>query len=385
MRVTLLKSIREIEPDVWNSIVGRDRLICRHEYLLAIELSQINDCRYFYPVMWDDEGTLIAHSCFYFISTELDSFAKGLMKKAITGVRRVFPSFLILRSIECGTPVALGSTVSVRDGHDGKVVLKRFADEAERLASELGVNVVLFRDFYDSDLAVSDVLQTVGYRRIYNLPAVRLRVRWISFQAYLDDLKSSYRYTIRSRMNAFKKAGYSFRELRDYMGCTGELARLWKNTYNHATEYKREVLEEPFFRQVQENLRGRSSVLMVEKSGLPVAFSILLDDDETLISLFSGLDYTCRKDSFLYFNLFYKTIELAIARKKKEIDLGITTLVPKVEIGGHVVQLTMYMKCTNRIWGWAVPALFSLMTPSPTVPARQIFKQGPPTNETIST
>jgi hypothetical protein len=186
-------------------------------------------------------------------------------------------------------------------------------------------------------------------------------------------------------MTAFKKAGYSFRELRDYMGCTRELARLWKNTYNHATEYKREVLEEPFFRQVQENLRVRSSVLMVEKSGVPVAFSILLDDDESLISLFSGLDYTCRKDSFLYFNLFYKTIELAIAGEKKEIDLGITTLVPKVEIGGHVVRLTMYMKCTNRIWGWIVPALFSMMTPRPKVPTRQIFKQGPPANETLST
>jgi predicted N-acyltransferase len=349
MRVALLKSIREMEPDVWNSIVGHDKLICRHEYLQAIEQSQINDCRYFYPVLRDDDGTLIAHTCFYFISTELDSFARGLTKKAITAIRRIFPSFLILRSVECGTPVALGSTVSVREGYDGKVVLKSFAAEAERLAKELGVNVILFRDFFDSDLAGSDVLLTAGYRRVFNLPAVRLRVRWSSFQAYLEDLRSSYRYTIRSRMKAFNKAGYSFRLIRDYRDFAGDLARLWRNTYDHATEYKREVLEEPFFRQIQENLGGRSSVLLVEKSGVPVAFSILLDDDDTLISMSSGLDYSCGKDSFLYFNLFYKTIELAIAGKKKEIDLGITTLGPKVEIGGDVVPLTMYMKCTNRV------------------------------------
>jgi predicted N-acyltransferase len=373
-----------MEPDVWNSIVGHDKLICRHEYLQAIEQSQINDCRYFYPVMRDDAGTLMAHACFYYISTELDSFAKGLTKKTITGIRRIFPSFLILRSIECGTPVALGSTVSVREGFDSKIVLKSFAAEAERLAGELGVNVVLFRDFYDSDLAISDVLKALRYRTIYNLPAVRLRVRWPGFQAYLDDLRSSYRYTIRSRIKAFDKAGYSFRLIRDYREFTGDLARLWRNTYDHATEYRRELLEEPFFRQIQENLGNRSSVLLVEKSGVPVAFSILLDDDETLISLFSGLDYSCGKDSFLYFNLFYKTIELAIAGNKKEIDLGITTLEPKVEIGGDVARLTMYMKCTNRAWGWAVPGLFSLMTPCPKLPVRNIFKQGVPAHEAVS-
>lgn len=374
MRVTLLKSIREIEPDVWNSIVGRNRLICRHEYLLAVESSEINDCRYFYPVIHDDDGRLIAHTCFYYISTELDSFAKGTAKKIITGIRRVWKSFLILRSIECGTPVALGNTISFRDDCDRNAVMGLLVGEAERVAHDMGVPVVLFRDFHDQELAFADILKKDGYSRVNNLPAASFNVRWNTFQGYLDALRSQYRHVIRKRLKAFEEGGYTFREIRDYGNCVGDLARLWKNTYDHATEYRREILGEPFFREMGLNLPSRSSVIMVEKVGRPVAFSILLDDDETLITLFCGLDYSCGREAFIYFNLFYKSIEIAMIRGKQEIDFGITTLVPKVEVGGDVVRLTMYMKCKNSLWGRFVPSLFAAMTPDQRPPVRQIFK-----------
>jgi len=56
------ESISEVDPDEWNSVVGCDRLIARHEYLLAVEKSNINDCKYFYPVIYDGNG-IMAHAC----------------------------------------------------------------------------------------------------------------------------------------------------------------------------------------------------------------------------------------------------------------------------------------------------------------------------------
>ena len=374
MKVTTLGSITEIGTEAWNSIVGRNRLICRHEFLLAVESSKINDCRYFYPVVHDDDGRIIAHACLYYISTELDSFAQGFVKKVITGIRKVWKSFLILRSIECGTPVALGNTISFAEGIDKPAAREAIVQEAEAVARQLKVPVILFRDFYAGELSFFDRLLGVGYRRVANLSGASFTVRWPTFQAYLESLRSQYRRIIRKRLNAFHAAGYEFRVVRDYAPMVGDLERLWKNTYDHATEYRRERLEAVFFLEIKRCLGERAGILLVEKAGCPVAFSLLLEDDDTLITLFCGLDYSCSRDSYIYFNLFYKSIEVAISRRKREIDFGITTLVPKVEVGGEVVPLTMYMKCTIPGVGLAVPAMFAIMTPQQKVPARQIFK-----------
>jgi hypothetical protein len=115
MEVRLFKSICEVPKDEWNSIVGADQVISSYDYLLAVENSKINDCDYYYPVVYEN-GEIIAHTCFYSVSFELDLFAKGLTKKFINLIRRFWKHFLILRFVECGTPVALGHTLSFRKG-----------------------------------------------------------------------------------------------------------------------------------------------------------------------------------------------------------------------------------------------------------------------------
>ena len=83
MNTEVLASINDISAERWNYIVGRNRLICRHEYLRAVEASEINDCRYFYPVVFDGDE-IVAHACLYYISTELDALAKGVGKTLVS-------------------------------------------------------------------------------------------------------------------------------------------------------------------------------------------------------------------------------------------------------------------------------------------------------------
>lgn len=61
MNVRTYSSINEIEPREWDAIVGKNQLICRHAYLRAIEEAHINDCRFYYPVIFD--GTHIVAHC----------------------------------------------------------------------------------------------------------------------------------------------------------------------------------------------------------------------------------------------------------------------------------------------------------------------------------
>jgi predicted N-acyltransferase len=371
-----LTSVNRIEPEAWNSIIGRNRLICRHQYLRAIEESQINDCRYFYIVARKGE-TIHAHTCVYFITTELDTFATGLLKRSIECIRKVWPAFLLLRSLECGTPVALGSTISFADQADRGECLLAIARKVRQIAGELGVAAILFRDFYDGELSFYDRLRDLGYVRIRNLPTAHMMIRWRTIEEYELSLRSEYRNKMRARQRQFRKSGATMSVVSQFSDIADDLARLWRNVYDHATEYRREVLLPDFFRNIDVNLHNQSSVIVARMQATPIGFLLLLFDDETLIPLFCGLDYRYTRNCAVYFNLFYEAIDVAIQGRLKSVDFGITTLVPKMELGAEVVQQHMYMLYTGRVARHLVPHAFRLMTPRKNFKARRVFKSCP--------
>lgn len=376
MEVKTLGSIREIGAGEWNGIVGPNGLIRRHEFLSAVEASDINDCRYFYPTVRQD-GKLAAHTCLYFISTELDTFAKGAGKKIIVGIRKAWKDFMILRSVECGCPVALGNAISFAPDADRKTALGLIAREAERIAGGLGVKTLLFRDYGEKELAFYDMLAESGYRRIRNLPSCEMEVRWDSFDAYMRALRSEYRNKASARMKRFAAAGGRMERIADISPLAEDTAVLWRNVYDRATEYRREILKADFFRNMGSLSGGGTSgtsAIFARIKGKPAGFMLLFIDDDTLTPIFCGLDYEVARESCLYFNLFYETIRIAIEMKMRDIDLGITTLVPKLELGGVVKPLYMYMKHTNRLANGIVPNLFDLMTPRPPSLHRSVFK-----------
>lgn len=376
MHVRTLDSINAIDPVVWNSIVPRCRLICRHEYLRAVESSKINDCRYFYPVVYDDSGRVIAHACFYTISTELDSFAQGVVKQAICQIRRLWRSFLILRSVECGTPVALGNTISFIDGCDHQAVLGLLVMEIEAIARLNGVSVLLFRDFFESEKAEYDSLISRGFSVVPNLPTTRLEIKWSSFDQYLGHMRRKYRRRIQEAMRLLDCPEVSVEVVQDYGQYAETLVTLWRNVFDRAKEYKREVLTADMFRSLAANLPGDSSVLLVKINGNPVAFALLLYDGDTLVPLFCGLDYSHNERYALYMSLMNLEVRHAIDKGMKHVDFGITTLLPKQELGAEVLDLCMYMKHLNPLMNRIVPGAFRHMTPVPMKANLRVFKEG---------
>lgn len=374
MKTEILTSIGDISPAEWNSIVADNRLICRHEYLHAVEASKINDCKYFYIVLRENGG-IIAHACVYFITTELDSFAKGGVKKAITLIRRVWKSFLVLKSVECGTPVALGNTISCREGVDRAGILGEIVSEVERIARQLNVKVLLFRDFYEHEVAFYDQLTKRGYRRIRNLPGARLDVRWKTFDEYLASMRRLYRHKMQAQTRKFAGKNTSVELIRDFSPYASDLARLWKNAYDNAREYRREVLLPDFFENMDRYLGDRSAIILLKVESRPVGFALLLFDDHTLIPLFCGLDYAYNKQYCIYLNLLYNTVRAAIETRAKEVDFGITTLAPKLDLGATVDPLFMYMKHLDPLANRLVPRLFELMTPGNTLQSRNVLKK----------
>lgn len=373
-RVKIHRGIAEIDKDRWNAIVDKNRMLCAHEYAEALERSGISEGGCYYPVVYDGDE-IVAHACVYLITTEVDLFAQGIIKKIITLIRRKWNNFFILRILECGSPISVGTTVSFKDGINRPEALRILCRSIEDLAKELGVNFILFRDFYNEELKFYAPLKERGYMTIHNLPKAEIKIRWKSFDEYLNSMRSEYRCKIIKNIDKCAKENVSFQVINNFLDKTQELKRLYDNVYNQAKEIKRERLNESFFQNMNKYLGEKIALISATKDGRLIGYMLLLFSGKTLISKFPGLDYALNKKCGTYFNLFYKTIEIAIETGMNDIDMGITTLDPKKDMGSRIVALNMYMKHSNRILNKVIPLLFDMIAPPDTTGSRNVFKE----------
>ena len=87
------------------------------------------------------------------------------------------------------------------------------------------------------------------------------------------------------------------------------------------------------------------------------------------------MDYTRNADYGIYFNLLYEVVEVGIREQIKEIDFGITTHAPKLDLGAVIVPLHMYMKHLAPFRNRIVPRVFEMMTPKNPLCSRNVFKK----------
>lgn len=373
MTVSVLKTIADMSSNEWNHIARCDQVICRHDYLNAVEGACINDCRFFYPVV--HEGTTpVGNACVYTIDTELDTFATGVAKRATNWMRRRNPRFGVMKSIECGTPVALGNTISLTRTSRREPALDLLVSSVEALADDLGIRMIVFRDMESWETTEFSLLERRGYHRVDNLPCTRLDVKWSSFGEYLDAMRSEYRSKVLSQQKTFAQTGCRIEMVDDLSRESATWANLWRNCYIHASEYRREVLTQAFFERLPQS-GGVFRVLAARKNGQAIGFLLLMTESERITTLYAGLDYAESLASRAYFNMFYAAVDLAIREGKKEVDFGITTVEPKLDLGARVVPLYMYMKYRHPLLGWGVPLCFAAVTPSSGHRQRNVFKR----------
>ena len=373
LRLRVLSTINEIDEETWDSIVGKDHLICSYKYLKAVEESRINVCFYRYPLVYEDDK-LVAHTCIYKMYFEPDIFARGKLKRFINLVRRIWPNFLKLALLECGTPVALGNTISYAPQADRKKVLKIIVDKMEETAKENMIGIILLRDFSNQELDFYDTLKSYKFRRIKNLPNTMIENKWSGFKEYLDSMRGHYRYKIKKRIKKFEEGELTVEITASFSDIASELLRLWQNVFEHAREYTREQLSEDFFRSMDSYMGTNTKVVLLKKNDKILGFALVLMGAETMKFTFMGLDYEYNEKYCVYFNTFYNVVKLGIESGMKRFDMGITTYIPKMDIGARIFPLYMYMKHRNRFLSFFLTEAVRLMTPVIDFGTRRVFK-----------
>ncbi|MGH8597631.1 MAG: hypothetical protein ACREXT_13315, partial [Gammaproteobacteria bacterium] len=134
LRIRILQSIHEIDAARWNALCGRNALPRSHAYLAAVEASGISDCRFYYPIIFNADNTILAHACVYTITTDFAQLLPRLAQSAVRGIRRWWPRFLFARITECASPLMIGHSISMRPGEDNDRLLHELADTVASIA-----------------------------------------------------------------------------------------------------------------------------------------------------------------------------------------------------------------------------------------------------------
>lgn len=371
--VTIHDSITKVPAAEWDGIVGRDKIRCKHCFLLAVERSNIAGMKLFYPVVYDAHGRIVAHTIVYLVRSELNIFATGINRKISDAIRKVWKNYLFFRTMECGSPVALGDCFSVAKNFDRGALLTCLIRAIEASAEEKKVSAVVFRDFYQEELESYQRLLGKGYSRLDHLPIALMNLPWSKFDDYKKSLRSHYRYNLNKVQARLNRDNITVEITRNFAAHAEVFQSLWDNVYRNANEFRREYLDIAFFENMGKNEGFDCRALILKKDQEIIGFSLLLLDDETLTTMYVGIDYKHNKRYSVYYNILYLTIDLAIKENKKIIDMGITCYTPKAQIGCQFAPLSIFVKHLRPIINIFCGPALRIMNPCVTIFEKRVY------------
>jgi hypothetical protein len=209
LRATLHESIADIDRADWDRL-GSDPL-SSHAMLAALEQAALPRIRTWCATIRDANGRIVAAAPIARIEVDAERLTHGLFRTLIKGVRKVYPGFLRTALMICGTPLSVGNPpVRHPQELDLAPMLERLAGLLEQLGRSEDAPWLAFKEFPGDQLADA-------HRALYgngsfwfiapSEPNSALSIEWSSYDEYLGDLRSHYRYKIRSAARTLARDG----------------------------------------------------------------------------------------------------------------------------------------------------------------------------------
>jgi predicted N-acyltransferase len=377
VRASRPAALAAVPANEWNALRSPGSAPLAHGYLCAWESSELAGLQS-RPILAYASGAEhpIAACPGYSYDLDVAAVRSPQAERMMRWPRRIWPRAGILRAYElgCGTPLTNPFLVeNVRLlAAVVPILLKAALEEADRLDASF----VLVQSFASRTGAVADQLSQLGFVAVPMPPTAVLALPYDSFDEYLRAMRASYRR--RARRALQRTSELSIEHRTGFAELAGELARLWRAVYDRATELKREALTVSFFEGISE-LEETSVLLVRRRDGSIACFALLLDDRPWLTFVYCGFEASAGRGEGAYFRLLYEIVRLAIEHRYEQVDLGMTTLTPKFDLGAVPVPLFGWFRHRNRLVQRTLSALGRGPLRPESPQPRHVFKCAPAT------
>lgn len=361
------------DRDAWNRLCAAGQGPLRHDYVCAWEKAKLPGLASRPLLVHDEDGILVAAAPGYFYELDMGTVQSNVVADALQKVRKVLPRLLVSRVYEIGSPTPLvppfllDRSLPPREGT--AELVEAGLEEAEAGDAEM----VIVQSFERArpGATETDVLTELGFASVPIPHTVVLDLPYSDFDEYLAAMRSQYRRRARKAIEA--SSHLHVEHLDDFSAEVPTLARLWRLVYERADELKREILGESYFSAVAE-LDYVSVLALRREDGSLASYALLLDDRPRLHFLYTGFEERAGREEGAYFRLLYEIARFGIENDYASVNLGLTTLEPKLDVGGVPMPLYGWIRHRNPILQRAFARLAQgPFAPDPVAP-RNVFR-----------
>ena len=373
LQTKIFNSVHELPKEQWNGLLIGNSSTFSYDFLEIVEKSQLNDFEYKYILFYDDDNSPVALTVFYTITTDIAIFSSGKLKSLLHSVRQVFPNFLKLRMLECGTPITLNSPPIVSNEKIPAFDIIRTLDNLLIKAAKENNNIIIvIRDFEPETKPMQSNLSEFGYCFVDGLPNTYIDIIWKNPKDYVSSMKSYYRSKLLRHLRKVEEQKLRYELVEDFADMAEVLCAQWLVVHNSADEFQREVLTPEFYRDLSVKMGDCSKVLLFYKQELLVGHALLLIDGDLLRWLYFGRKESTNDSLYIYAG--HKVIETAINLGVKQLELGLTTYSIKQDLGATARSIKLALKSKYFIINPFIKKIYQLINNTPVINNKSIFK-----------
>jgi hypothetical protein len=366
--------LHRVDSREWDALVGSRQGVLRHGYLRAWEQVELAGLRSRPLVARHPDGAIAAAAPGYVYDFDPTRLTRARPPAAVRWLRRLHGRLLTLRIYELGAAAALAPPLL----HDTRMSLGDAASlifpAAVEEASAAEAQVAVVQDFPRIDETCAPVLRRLGFAPVMIPPTVVLELGFATFEQYLSSMRAHYR---RRARRVFAQSAHLQVERRDrFADLAAELTRLGRKVFERADETRREAVTEGYFRAASEH--PDASVLLLRRPDDSIAsFALLLAEPPWLDFLVCGFEAEAGREEAAYFRLLYEIARVAIDGGFERLELGTTTLAPKLDLGGIAVPMVAWMRYHRPAVQRLCTALSRRLVKVSAPPPRHVFKDAP--------
>jgi Peptidogalycan biosysnthesis/recognition len=316
---------------------------------------------YRYFGIHDEKGVIRSIQPFFMLDQDLLLGVSQRLGALITAIRRVWPRFMVLRTLMVGCAAGEGQLDDV-DDPSHRCNIDALAREIVGHARKRGADLIVLKEFPAQYRNALSCFLLQGFTRIPGLPMTLLNIEYKNFDDYMTKaLKSATRAKFRKKFRATEQAASITLEITSNVSASvDELYPLYLQVYNRSKLHF-EKLTKAFFCEVGRRMPDKVRFFIWRQNGKIVAFTLCMTDADAIFAEYIGLDYSVALDLHLYHYAVRDMINWAIANDLKWFRSSALNYDPKLHMRHLLDPTDLYVRhrsaALNAILKRALPLL----------------------------
>ena len=336
-----------------------------HRYYAIVEDTIRQGFEYRYFVLEDRDGHVKAVQPFFLLDQDLLGGAGRSITRLAGGLRKMFPRFLVLRTLMIGCAAGEGHLDGDQNGKAAWIAnclhaaLVQYAQHAD-------ASLIVMKEFPSAYRPAMACMSNDGYARVPSFPMTRLRLDGHeNFENYMAAAMSkNARKSLRRNLRRAQSAGpIELEVVNDVTPIIDQVYPLYLQVYDRA-QLRFEKLTPDFLARLGREMPEKARFFIWRKDGRAVAFAVTMLSGDTLYDMYLGMQYPLALDLHLYFYTFRDVISWAIAQRLKwycSTPLGYD---PKLQLGCDLLPLDLYVRHRSPIANFFMKRLMPWLEPT---------------------